>query len=120
MTDAPDDGPSSTPAPSVGDVVAGDDGVVTSPTPSVDAANAEHTDPVGPVVDVSNMPVPMEPTFVAPPIVDTVPLSSQPAPAPIKRTLWSTRLSLLLVAALVGGLAGHYASGSSGSKGVGE
>lgn len=35
------------------------------------------------------------------------------------RSLWSTRLSLLLVAALVGGLAGHFASpASSGTNGV--
>jgi putative serine protease PepD len=45
-------------------------------------------------------------------IVDDVPLSSQRK----TRTLWSTRVSLLVVAALVGGLAGHFAapSGSSG------
>jgi S1-C subfamily serine protease len=45
-------------------------------------------------------------------IVDDVPLSSQRK----TRTLWSTRLSLLVVAALVGGLAGHFAAptGSSG------
>ena len=48
------------------------------------------------------------------PIVDVVPLSSQ---GPPKRTLWSTRISLLLIAALVGGLAGHYASPSSSGPG---
>lgn len=43
-------------------------------------------------------------------------LSSQ---GPPKRTLWSTRISLLLIAALVGGLAGHYASSKpSGPGGV--
>jgi putative serine protease PepD len=41
---------------------------------------------------------------------DEAPLSSQVRKS---RTLWSTRLSLLLVAALVGGLAGHFASSSS-------
>jgi putative serine protease PepD len=46
-------------------------------------------------------------TNVHEPIVDQVPLSSQ---ARSSRTPWSTRISLLLVAALVGGLAGHYAS----------
>jgi S1-C subfamily serine protease len=56
--------------------------------------------------------------YTAPAIVDQVPLSSQPSPSPAKKSLWSTRLSLLLVAALVGGLAGHYASSSSGSGGV--
>jgi len=47
-------------------------------------------------------------------IRDETPLSSQDR---TKRTLWSSRISLLLVAALVGGLAGHYAS-SSNSSGV--
>jgi len=41
---------------------------------------------------------------------DEAPLSSQMKKS---RTLWSTRLSLLLVAALVGGLAGHFSSSSS-------
>ena len=43
-----------------------------------------------------------------------VALSSQTPSRP--RGLWSTRLSLLLVAALVGGLAGHYAAPSSKSN----
>ena len=46
-----------------------------------------------------------------------VPLSSQPSVRPAKRSLWSTRVSLLLVAALVGGLAGHYASTSNTGPG---
>jgi S1-C subfamily serine protease len=50
-------------------------------------------------------------------IVDVVPLSSQPSARPPKRSLWSTRVSLLLVAALVGGLAGHYASPSNSGPG---
>jgi S1-C subfamily serine protease len=45
-------------------------------------------------------------------IVDEAPLASQVRKG---RTLWSTRLSLLLVAALVGGLAGHFASPNSSS-----
>jgi serine protease Do len=48
------------------------------------------------------------------PIVDEAPLASQVRKS---RTLWSTRLSLLLVAALVGGLAGHFASPASTSSG---
>ncbi len=53
------------------------------------------------------------------PADDVVPLSSQFAVRPAKRSLWSTRVSLLLVAALVGGLAGYYASSSkSGPGGV--
>ncbi|HUX04198.1 MAG TPA: trypsin-like peptidase domain-containing protein [Acidimicrobiales bacterium] len=48
--------------------------------------------------------------------VDAVPLSSQGRSA---RTSWSNRISLLLVAALVGGLAGHFAAPSnSGTNGV--
>jgi S1-C subfamily serine protease len=50
-------------------------------------------------------------------IGDVVPLSSQPSTQPPKRSLWSTRVSLLLVAALVGGLAGHYASPSNSGPG---
>ena len=59
---------------------------------------------------------PSEP-FRAPfhePFVDAAPLSSQMRPS---RTPWSNRISLLLVAALVGGLAGHFASSSSNSSG---
>jgi putative serine protease PepD len=109
MTDEPDDGIETTPdAP---DTHPNSDATLSDDQPKVN--NGEGA---APMVDVAGMPVPMEPTYVAPPIVDAVPLSSQPAPAPMKRTLWSTRLSLLLVAALVGGLAGHYASNSSGSS----
>jgi S1-C subfamily serine protease len=48
-------------------------------------------------------------------IIDETPLSSQ-----VRRNrggLWSTRVSLLLVAALVGGLAGHFASSSTSHDG---
>lgn len=55
-------------------------------------------------------------TYVHAPIVDQVPLSSQTRSP---RAPWSTRISLLLVAALIGGLAGHYASrNNSGPGGV--
>jgi len=43
-----------------------------------------------------------------------VPLSSQSRSS---KGLWSTRLSLLLVAALVGGLAGHFTSGTTNGPG---
>ncbi len=39
------------------------------------------------------------------------------APARPARTLWTSRVSLLLVAALVGGLAGHFSAGSSSGGG---
>jgi S1-C subfamily serine protease len=48
-------------------------------------------------------------------MIDETPLSSQ-----VRKNrggLWSTRVSLLLVAALVGGLAGHFASSSSSHGG---
>jgi S1-C subfamily serine protease len=48
---------------------------------------------------------------------DAPPLSSAPS-ARAPRGVWSTRVSLLLVAALVGGLAGHYAGGGSGGSGI--
>jgi len=46
----------------------------------------------------------------APPIIDDVPLASQGRPS---RASWSSRISLLLVAALVGGLAGHFSAPTS-------
>jgi S1-C subfamily serine protease len=58
---------------------------------------------------------PAEPEPLHTPIVDATPLSSQGRPS---RTPWSARISLLLVAALVGGLAGHYAAPSSTKGGV--
>jgi S1-C subfamily serine protease len=48
-------------------------------------------------------------------MTDEVPLSSQVRHS---RGLWSTRVSLLLIAALVGGLAGHYSSSSSSHDGA--
>jgi len=47
-------------------------------------------------------------------LADAAPLSSQ---GRTSRIPWSGRISLLLVAALVGGLAGHYAAPSSGGPG---
>ncbi|HEY1222249.1 MAG TPA: trypsin-like peptidase domain-containing protein [Acidimicrobiales bacterium] len=55
-------------------------------------------------------PVPAPAPEVLP---DPAPLSSQSRSS---RSPWSTRVSLLLVAALVGGLAGHFASNSSSSS----
>jgi S1-C subfamily serine protease len=57
------------------------------------------------------------PMPVASTVEDVVPLSSQPSVRPPKRSLWSTRVSLLLVAALVGGLAGWYASSAKTGPG---
>jgi putative serine protease PepD len=48
-------------------------------------------------------------------MIDETPLSSQVRSS--RGGLWSTRVSLLLVAALVGGLAGHFASSSTSHGG---
>ena len=75
---------------------------IVDPTPSSDspASSSEYTSH----------------TLHGTPIVDETPLSSQRKPS---RTPWSSRISLLLVAALVGGLAGHFASSnSSGTGGI--
>ena len=45
----------------------------------------------------------------------TAPAPARPTPSRGSRSLWSTRLSLLLVAALVGGLAGHFAAPTTNS-----
>jgi S1-C subfamily serine protease len=55
-----------------------------------------------------------EPGVYGTPIVDEIPLASQGRSS---RAPWSTRISLLLVAALVGGLAGHFAAPASSGKG---
>ena len=93
-------------------------------TPHGSPVTVDTTDPGGAVLakstsDQSNpsegQPYFTPPIFVPQPIVDEAPLSSQDR---TKRTLWSSRISLLLVAALVGGLAGHYASPGSSKGGV--
>jgi len=101
MNDQPEDVVEPTPS----EVVATETVEVNTP-PSIDAApvDASHDAPLSP------------PPYAAA-IVDVVPLSSQPSVRPAKRSLWSTRVSLLLVAALVGGLAGHYASTSNSGPG---
>jgi S1-C subfamily serine protease len=106
------------------------------PTPAVDEEASPVPAYVAPSIegpsheDLMNTP-PVEGTDPAPPshadggwnpvvahdhapIVDAVPLSSQ---GRTSRTPWSVRISLLLVAALVGGLAGHYASPAKGGPG---
>ena len=101
MNDLPDDVVEPTPS----EVVATETVEVNTP-PSIDAAP----------VDASH-DAPPSPSPYAAAIGDVVPLSSQPSVRPAKRSLWSTRVSLLLVAALVGGLAGHYASTSNSGPG---
>jgi S1-C subfamily serine protease len=101
MNDLPDDDVEPTPS----EVVATETVEVNTP-PSIDAARVD-----------ASPDAPLSPPPYAAAIVDVVPLSSQPSVRPAKRSLWSTRVSLLLVAALVGGLAGHYASTSNSGPG---
>jgi S1-C subfamily serine protease len=97
MTDLPDNDAEATP-----DQVAVTEPAVENDPPLLDRAMQDGA-PVAP----------LPPS----PIDDVVPLSSQPAARPAKRSLWSTRVSLLLVATLVGGLAGHYASTTNAGPG---
>lgn len=90
--------------------------------PTLTAASPAGAESIDHVVATSStndgvIAAPSTAVYTAPAVIDQVPLSSQPSPAPAKRSLWSTRLSLLLVAALVGGLAGHYASSSNNANG---
>ena len=109
--------PSGTPDPSSAPVA---DGVLATSFGSTvdvdtnDIGTATTNEPLGQSTLNEGEPF-FTPTIHAPaPQVDEAPLASQDR---TKRTLWSSRISLLLVAALVGGLAGHYASSSS-SNGV--
>ena len=78
-----------------------------------DVAMDHSTAPsTAPIENVPTMRDPMSSGSLS----DGTALSSQSRKS---RTLWSTRLSLLLVAALVGGLAGHFASPASSNSGGG-
>ncbi|MEO9180182.1 MAG: hypothetical protein ABI298_00860, partial [Acidimicrobiales bacterium] len=86
---------------------------VAAPSASWSPAGAEPIESVSAIPspnDTETVQPPSTALYTAPGIVDQEPLSTQPSPSPARKSLWSTRLSLLLVAALVGGLAGHYAS----------
>ena len=91
------------------------------PTPSEVVSSGPVEDVGPPTLDATEAPVSPESSWVPSTndasAVDVVPLSSQPTVRPAKRSLWSTRVSLLLVAALVGGLAGHYASTTNSGPG---
>ncbi|MEI8268357.1 MAG: trypsin-like peptidase domain-containing protein [Acidimicrobiaceae bacterium] len=73
-----------------------------------DVVEKSATEPVLSQPPATPTPAPVE----AKVIVDEVPLASQKAGP---KSILSSRIGLLLVAALIGGLAGHYASGSSSS-----
>jgi S1-C subfamily serine protease len=91
------------------------------PTPSEVGETEALTPNIPAPLDVSDVnateETPPPPTIDNAAAFDVVPLSSQPTVRTAKRSLWSTRVSLLLVAALVGGLAGHYASPSNSGPG---
>ena len=112
--------------PNVPDVAPEGDAFAAGPSAPVDATQAVRDLGAGVSVDQYGDPFraasdagTSDPTPLASPgpgYIDAAPLASQGRPA---RTPWSTRISLLLVAALVGGLAGHYsAPRSSGANGV--
>jgi S1-C subfamily serine protease len=101
MNDLPGDGAEPTPSG-----VIETETVTSSSPPRIDATRAEVINDVPSASFESSAQA-----------LDVVPLSSQPSVRPAKRSLWSTRVSLLLVAALVGGLAGHYASTSNSGPG---
>lgn len=90
-------------------------------TPNEVVESVSVTKEAPPTVDTSgameHAAVPTSSTGHDAALSDVVPLSSQPSAGPAKRSLWSTRVSLLLVAALVGGLAGHYAAPSNSGPG---
>jgi S1-C subfamily serine protease len=73
------------------------------PEESTDAHESDTPDESAPVT-----------AHVPAPIVDATPLASQGRSS---RTPWSSRITLLLVAALVGALAGHYASPTNSGPG---
>lgn len=90
--------------------------------PSPEDSNNEHPSPyvAPPMDDVSHHDHDNEPNG-EPPATRTVYVDAPPLSSQVKsssRAPWSTRISLLLVAALVGGLAGHFASNSSSTKGL--
>jgi len=71
-----------------------------------DVVEKSATEPIVSLPQESPAPAPVE----AKVIVDEVPLASQKTGP---KSILSSRIGLLLVAALIGGLAGHYASSSS-------
>ncbi len=93
-------------------------------TPAVEESPLQHDEVAAPAIALG----PSEPADARTPsreplrdpassnsMTDEMPLSSQVRGS--RGGLWSTRVSLLLVAALVGGLAGHFASSSTSHGG---
>ena len=76
----------------------------TGPSDPIDSSGTSSAEPIypAPVAARASEPVP-----------EPAPLSSQ---SRSRGAPWSTRISLLLVAALVGGLAGHFASNTNSGK----
>ncbi len=102
MSDTPSDAPDNDPTSSSPEVSSGE------PHESTESETPQSLPPS----HESHHGADIEPPAAVPaaPRVDEAPLSSQ---SRATRSLWTNRLSLLLVAALVGALAGHYAAPSS-------
>ena len=83
----------------------------TAEFPPSEALDDQRSSAAGETSPAHNEPSAGEQVHVASSAVNAVPLASQ---SRASKGLWSTRLSLLLVAALVGGLAGHF-TGSNGN-----
>ena len=119
MSDSPPDDPEKKDSNSTPEVPLTNDpatALVFTPGPAFEATTSSWTsseEPVEPVTSAKDE-TRGESASRSTTFVDEAPLVSQVRKS---RTLWSTRLSLLLVAALVGGLAGHFASPASSSTG---
>lgn len=76
-----------------------------APTPAQEVFRAPGTFGPGPAFE--------EPATAAPAATPGTPFTREVAPLGRSRSPWTSKLSVILVAALVGGLAGHFTSGSS-------
>jgi S1-C subfamily serine protease len=103
--DTPDDDPIISPSE-----VSSTESHETDESATLEAATPSHDS----TPDVPNAATHAVAASTPAPHVDEAPLSSQ---SRATRSLWTNRLSLLLVAALVGALAGHYAAPSSKNHG---
>jgi putative serine protease PepD len=98
------------------------DPVISSTEVPPEESNAA-TNTVGPEETPPHVEPIVAPTHVTPSAAETASQRSEIDEAPLSsqsratRSLWTNRLSLLLVAALVGALAGHYAAPSSKNTG---
>jgi S1-C subfamily serine protease len=91
---------------------------VPAPESEVAKTSAPPTDDAASIQSVADVPDVTPTTLRDPMSSSSFDVGQPPTPRdPRKTSLWSTRVSLLLVAALVGGLAGHFASSDSTTQG---